>query len=348
MIWGDAVAVVCDALSVVIAVTTLEAKYPGGLSGYRAAVPNSTYCCDETLTRVGFMHPNDVGFWIGHLEDHGLTFVRDATDGGQQAVDMAVIDQMSGPTCTTPWVTTEFVNGTRWAWLSSEARGDEATPPGWTDATSRSLNFHANEEVEGMPILRKAGIDQTLDMEHGHVQSVGRPFAVVQLYDEAIQSARQEAGLRRWDEAYQHLRRAEGYQELTPIDMLLAARIAYRLIFHASRPRYSLIPEALRRARESTEFGEGANRSSSWFERARLEVAGRELPTAKMCIDRALELNPQDPFSHAERGFIGFHLEESLTEVAAHLAHARALAKSQSVAGVEEYVRNIERACGLG
>lgn len=130
-------------------------------------------------------------------------------------------------------------------------------------------------------------------------------------------------------------------------DMLVAARVTYRLVLQSDPPRHSLIPEALRRARETTEFGAGADHAGCWYERARLETATRNFSEAKMCIEKSIELNPKDPFSHAEQAFIGFHLGEPEDQVLGRLATARELATSQGIPGVDDYIAHIKVACRL-
>ena len=86
-------AVLVEALSVIVRNATLESLYPGGVSGYAADCPNRTFCSDGVLTRVGFMTPDDVGAFLERLETRGLVFLHDGA-----AADIAVVDQHEGPT----------------------------------------------------------------------------------------------------------------------------------------------------------------------------------------------------------------------------------------------------------
>lgn len=86
-------AVLVEAISVIVRRDAITARFSGGWHQFLAIVPNSTMCSDEDLARVGFMSPPDIEAFVRRLEKGGLTFVRDG-----QAVDIVVVDQMRGPT----------------------------------------------------------------------------------------------------------------------------------------------------------------------------------------------------------------------------------------------------------
>ncbi len=52
-------AVLVEALSIVVKLSSIELKYEGGWEAFKDAVPNTTLCWDDELTRVGFMVPSD-------------------------------------------------------------------------------------------------------------------------------------------------------------------------------------------------------------------------------------------------------------------------------------------------
>jgi len=77
--------VLVEALSVIVPVSLLEKKYPGGVESYRKHAPNGTFCTDSHLTRIGFMTPTDVKDFIDSLQAAGLVF-----HDGKQFVDVAI------------------------------------------------------------------------------------------------------------------------------------------------------------------------------------------------------------------------------------------------------------------
>jgi hypothetical protein len=52
-------AVLIEAISVVIRADTLLKKFPGGWGAFKLIVPNQTLCADNEIVRVGFMAPQD-------------------------------------------------------------------------------------------------------------------------------------------------------------------------------------------------------------------------------------------------------------------------------------------------
>jgi len=64
-------AVLCEAISVVIRRDSIDAFYKGGWAAFQNDVPNKAMCTDEELVRVGFMSPDAVGAYIEKLEANG-------------------------------------------------------------------------------------------------------------------------------------------------------------------------------------------------------------------------------------------------------------------------------------
>ncbi len=184
-------AVLVEAISVIVRRDAINARFSGGWHQFLSIVPNSTLCFDEDLARVGFMSPPDIEAFVRHLEKGGLTFVRDG-----QAVDIAVVDQMRGPTMPAEWL--EFArlsfgvteNKVAACWLfegprlavgihMSAKEMTLATPDGWTyeDSLSANFKFVENEEMqEKLKFLRhEDGTDVYVDRSTGKEVYIGRP-----------------------------------------------------------------------------------------------------------------------------------------------------------------------------
>lgn len=144
-------AVLVEGISVVVRKDAMQSKMAGGEERFRLLIPNSTYCDDGELARVGFMAPADVQAFVEELVDAGLTFMEDG-----QCVDIAVCDQQKGSTADCRWL--EFahlpVGGGKVgaAWLHEGERklhGVQipsatmklATPAGWQYEGSLSDKF---------------------------------------------------------------------------------------------------------------------------------------------------------------------------------------------------------------
>jgi uncharacterized protein YdhG (YjbR/CyaY superfamily) len=183
-------AVLVEAISVIVRRDAINARFSGGWGEFLSTIPNHTFCADEDLARVGFMTPLDVEGFVRRLERGGLTFVRRG-----KAIDMAVVDQVRGPTVPAKWL--EFAHlplgdaGAEGAacWLYEGPRVAAGvhmpaggmtlvTPQGWTyeDSLSAGFQFVATEEMdERIKFLRhEEGMDVYLDLSTGKEVTVGR------------------------------------------------------------------------------------------------------------------------------------------------------------------------------
>lgn len=144
-------AVLVEAISVLIRKDAVRSKMTGGESRLRLLIPNATYCDDGELARVGFMTPAEVRAFIEALEEAGLVFVEDG-----KFVDIAVCDQQRGPTMECDWL--EFAHlsmeggkvGAAWLYEGerfafgihmSSSKMELATPVGWQFQDSLSDKF---------------------------------------------------------------------------------------------------------------------------------------------------------------------------------------------------------------
>lgn len=130
-------AVLIEAISVVVPNRVIDARYPGGIAAYRADVPNSTFCTDGSLTRVGFMSPLDVKEFHSRLASR----IGVAIPTGGEWFDLAAVDQFEGPTLPTPWLQVGEVDGVAAAWLEGEIPGPLAAPANWKPGDSKSMTL---------------------------------------------------------------------------------------------------------------------------------------------------------------------------------------------------------------
>jgi len=144
-------AVLVEGISVVIRRDAILSKMAGGEERFRLLIPNSTYCDDGELARVGFLAPADVQAFVEELVDAGLEFMEDG-----QCIDIAVCDQQRGPTAECSWL--EFAHlsmeggkvGVAWIFEGerlgygihmSSTKMTLATPAGWKFEGSLSDKF---------------------------------------------------------------------------------------------------------------------------------------------------------------------------------------------------------------
>lgn len=136
-------AVLIEAISVVIRRAAIDDRYPGGWPAFCESVPNNSLCADDDLLRVGFMTPPDVRAFIEHLIDRGLRYLEEGT-----AIDLVLVDQLHGFAAPCEWahlcrlrsgIEREF------AVSACQAAGRDfdslATPGGWQYEGSISQSF---------------------------------------------------------------------------------------------------------------------------------------------------------------------------------------------------------------
>jgi len=126
-------AVLVEAVSVIVRVTALDTRHEGGWEKFRTQAPNKTLCADKELARVGFLDPAEAKAYCAQLEERGLLGLNPAG----QAQDYAVVDQMRGPLAPCPWLELGFVACQECppvlaARLVGSTNDKVVTPPEWT------------------------------------------------------------------------------------------------------------------------------------------------------------------------------------------------------------------------
>ena len=166
-------AVLIEALSVVIRCEAIVKKFLGGANAFMAALPNNSLCSDGELACVNFMVPADVQAYVEYLTDKGLTFKR-----SDKAIDIVVVDQQRGVTIACDWV--DF-GETDWnsnpdqpisvCCAKPTKLSNVVVPEGWNYEKSLSANykyFDGEQIPEDLKLVRNAnGIDTLLDEKTG-------------------------------------------------------------------------------------------------------------------------------------------------------------------------------------
>lgn len=162
--------VLVEALSVVVARSSLDAKFPGGAEAYLAAArapesPGRFAVADDDLTSVSFLTPEDATRFIERLIEQGLTETEEGENG-----DIAFVDQHYGPSVECPWIEwAKHEDGFTYCWLAGREPGDVAVPEGWSPAQSLSLVRHDIRDEPGrmMRLAEEDGLEIWLDFKTG-------------------------------------------------------------------------------------------------------------------------------------------------------------------------------------
>lgn len=173
-------AVLIEAISVVIQIETIAEKYPGGIERYIDDCPNRTLCMDETIVRVGFMTGVDAQDYIESLECLGFSCAV-----GDEFDEIAVVDQFDGLFLPCDWLEhlklVIFEGDMRLSICKSKGKsiGDIAFPLGWryeTSLSKRTLSVDSKHLEERMVFLRSEGeVDYYLDTLSGEEMFVHHP-----------------------------------------------------------------------------------------------------------------------------------------------------------------------------
>ena len=98
-------AVLIEALSVVVRCEAIVKKITGGAEAFMTSLPNNTLSSDGELACVSFMAPADVQRYVESLVGEGLIY-----KDGDSSVDIVVVDQMRGMTTDCDWADTGEVD----------------------------------------------------------------------------------------------------------------------------------------------------------------------------------------------------------------------------------------------
>lgn len=170
-------AVLIEAISVIVRIPAIQDKYPGGWESFRDAAPNQTLCADSQLARIGFMSPVDVESFVKKLEKYGLVYMKDG-----ECEDIAVADQQRGFAVQCNWAECGEVNIDGNSIKACRAIGDKSyqlmTPDGWKyeGSLSQTYAFAPTEHVDkSLKFLRhEDGLDVYLNTLTGKEVYLGR------------------------------------------------------------------------------------------------------------------------------------------------------------------------------
>jgi hypothetical protein len=165
-------AVLVEAISVVIRRETLAEKYPGGMDQYIQDCPNGSLCMDDDIVQVGFMYSDDAHAFIGNLESLGFRCRKE-----EGFDEIAVVDQFEGITLSCDWLeclNVKIFEGDQ-RMSVCQIKGSKFTgigfPRGWSYETSLSKHTMTmdSESMEKRMIFlrRKDGIEIHLDVLTG-------------------------------------------------------------------------------------------------------------------------------------------------------------------------------------
>lgn len=160
-------AVVVEALTLVVRRAALDASYPGGADAYLEDLTGRGRsarwaCADEHLAAASYYTP-DIAHKIRSLMEYGFVYEDNGT-----CVDLTVIDELTGPVVPCDWISWKRDPGvSSVAWLASENPGELATPDGWTPA--HLARSDVRDEDGMFKLAEEGGVETWLDTGTGEV-----------------------------------------------------------------------------------------------------------------------------------------------------------------------------------
>lgn len=170
-------AVLVEALTLVIRPLTLETRYPGGMDAWVDRIEGSAGTARYLSRAPGLIgasfYTDELEVEVHHLEEIGLALVSE--DGSFE--DFAVVDQCRGlvwpcswldwsPGCPNGWYS--------WAWLPGEAPERLGIPPGWIPGQEELVRDDDRLQPEMMGLSRDAdGREHWLNLRNGKVLVFG-------------------------------------------------------------------------------------------------------------------------------------------------------------------------------
>ncbi len=170
-------AVLLEAISVIIRMDAIQKLYPGGWEVFRDAAPNQTLCADSKLARIGFMSPVDVESFVKELEELRFVYM----DNGS-CKDIVVADQQRGFAIPCDWAQCGSVSIEGNDIKACQAVDDDSfqlmTPDGWQfeGSLSQTYAFAPTEHIDkSLKFLRhEDGMDVYLNILTGKEVYLGR------------------------------------------------------------------------------------------------------------------------------------------------------------------------------
>ena len=127
--------VLIEAVCIVVRFEAIQCRFAGGWKAFDRDRPCGSICSDGDLVSVVFTAPREAQQFLAILEKRGLIFECDG-----QAVDIAVVDQLDGPTLPAPWLALGCLEKdgmqVNACWLSSKSPGEVSIPLGWNCESS--------------------------------------------------------------------------------------------------------------------------------------------------------------------------------------------------------------------
>lgn len=198
-------AVLIEAVCVVVRRDAIEERIAGAWAAFTAAVPSAAFCFDDELASVGFMAVADAETFLGHLQALGLRVASGAGDS-----DACIVEQLGRSGAPATWLATtrmslEEIGGEiSVAFLKGTSEQRVVMPAGWKfqgSVSQEPLGF-VRADASRLKFIRSEGnVEVYWDNEQDCEVYVGRPYGTRAGAAPQLSDAQREEHNRRWDQA---------------------------------------------------------------------------------------------------------------------------------------------------
>ena len=156
--------VLAECYSVIVRVATINNTYPGGLEAYENNCPNSTFCSDGEVCRIGFMPWADVQVFLESLQRFHITL---------ETGDVAIIREDKGLLQASDWLEFDRIDDIPMGRLVNSTVQVFVAPPGWAPR-GRKVLMTEDELRQRELVAETDGVSSYRDPSTGEVLHIGR------------------------------------------------------------------------------------------------------------------------------------------------------------------------------
>lgn len=198
-------AVLIEAVCVVVRRDAIEKRISGGWATFEAAVPTGAFCYDNEIASVGFMAVADAETFVTHLRALGLHVNLASSDS-----DACMVEQLGRSGAPASWLgttrlsTDEIGGEVAVAFLKGTLESRVVMPGRWTfegSVSQRPLEFVQVEDDRLKFIRREDNVEVYWDEVQRREVYVGRPYDPQAGRGLQLSDAQREEHNRLWNEA---------------------------------------------------------------------------------------------------------------------------------------------------
>ena len=197
-------AVLVEAVSVVVRRDSIDQRLAGGWEAFVAAVPTAQFCYDSEIARVGFMADADAETFVAHLRALGLLAGTSSTE-----TDVCIIEQLGRSGVPADWLgvsrlsTPEIGGEVAVAFLKGTTETRVVMPGGWKfegSASQTPLAFARADDSRFKFLRIEGNVEVYWDSSQHCEVYAARPYGVERRTASALTDPQRDEHNRLWEQ----------------------------------------------------------------------------------------------------------------------------------------------------